>query len=215
MYPLSLSFLVCFSRWRIGNLYVVFPYSVKKRVIADCWLRNKYSVRLITNLEQVVTHWNAILFQLVYGSTIYRPVCLFPYIKLQSELWPSRVCQRGFSISVMGKSWPHSATSNYLYLFVWVNLCICLSYFSNRLSVTDQKPNWNVRLALEKYIIGILSYTDSWCLVAFSINISWDRVCVCFGYHNQEQCEIWVIKWRSSLQRGVHRKKIQLQSPSP
>jgi len=35
--------------------------------IADCWLRNEYSVRLIiTKLEQVVTHRNAILFQLVY-----------------------------------------------------------------------------------------------------------------------------------------------------
>jgi len=31
--------------------------------IADCWLRNEYSVRfIITKLEQVVTHWNAILF---------------------------------------------------------------------------------------------------------------------------------------------------------
>jgi len=37
-------------------------------------------------LEQVVTHWNAILFQLVNGLTIYRSVCLFLYIKLQLEL---------------------------------------------------------------------------------------------------------------------------------
>jgi len=36
--------------------------------IADCWLRNEYSVQLIiTKLEKVVTHWNAILYQLVYG----------------------------------------------------------------------------------------------------------------------------------------------------
>ena len=40
--------------------------------IADCWLRNEYSVWL-TKLQQVVTHWNAILLQLVYSSTIYRP----------------------------------------------------------------------------------------------------------------------------------------------
>jgi len=54
--------------------------------ITDCWLRKEYSVRLIIRkLDQVVTHWNAILFQLVYGSTIYRLVCLFPYIKLQLE----------------------------------------------------------------------------------------------------------------------------------
>jgi len=37
-------------------------------------------------LEQVVTHWNAVLFQLVYSYTIYRSVCLFLYIKLQLEL---------------------------------------------------------------------------------------------------------------------------------
>jgi len=37
-------------------------------------------------LEQVVTHWNAILFQLVYRSNIYRSICLFFYIKLQLEL---------------------------------------------------------------------------------------------------------------------------------
>jgi len=33
-----------------------------------------------------ITHWKTILFQLVYGSTIYRSVCLFLYIKLQLEL---------------------------------------------------------------------------------------------------------------------------------
>jgi hypothetical protein len=52
--------------------------------IADCWLRKEYSFRLIiTKLGQVVTHWNAVLFQLVYGCTFHRPVCLFPYIKLR------------------------------------------------------------------------------------------------------------------------------------
>jgi hypothetical protein len=54
--------------------------------IADCWLRNEYSVQLIMQVEQVVMHWNAMLFQLVYDLTIYRPVCLFLYIKLQLEL---------------------------------------------------------------------------------------------------------------------------------
>jgi len=52
--------------------------------ITNCWLRNEYSGQLIiTKLEQLVTHWNAILFQLVYGSSIYKPVCLFPHIKLK------------------------------------------------------------------------------------------------------------------------------------
>jgi len=55
--------------------------------ITYCWLRNEYSVWLIsTKLEQVVTYWNAVLFQLVYGLTIYRPLCLCLYIKLQLEL---------------------------------------------------------------------------------------------------------------------------------
>jgi len=55
--------------------------------IADCWHRNEYLSRLvISQLEKVVTHWNAILFLLVYGWTIYTPVCLFIYIKLQLEL---------------------------------------------------------------------------------------------------------------------------------
>jgi len=38
-------------------------------------------------LEEVLTHWNAILFQLVYRCNIYRSVCLFLYIKLQLELY--------------------------------------------------------------------------------------------------------------------------------
>jgi len=37
-------------------------------------------------LEEVVTHWKAILFKLVYRSIIYSSVCLFLYIKLQLEL---------------------------------------------------------------------------------------------------------------------------------
>jgi len=40
-------------------------------------------------LEQAVTHRNAIFFQLVYRPNIYRSVCLFLYIKLQLELYPS------------------------------------------------------------------------------------------------------------------------------
>jgi hypothetical protein len=55
--------------------------------IADCWLRNEYLAWLIiSQLEQMVTLWNAKLFQPVYGSTIYTPVYLFLYIKLQLEL---------------------------------------------------------------------------------------------------------------------------------
>jgi len=52
--------------------------------IADCWLSNEYIAYLIiSQLEQVVTQWNAMLFQLFYGWTIYSPVWLFLYIKLR------------------------------------------------------------------------------------------------------------------------------------
>jgi hypothetical protein len=55
--------------------------------IADCRLKNQYLVRLIiTKFEQKVMHWNAIWYQLVYSSTIYRSVCLFLYIKLKLKL---------------------------------------------------------------------------------------------------------------------------------
>jgi hypothetical protein len=102
-------------------------------------------------LKEVVMHWNAILFQLVYASTIYRPVCLFLYIKLSWNYKPSGVCQWGFSLSlqVMGKSWPHSAASSYLYLFVWANLCILFIvyfklFFSNRTG-TELKCKTGIR----------------------------------------------------------------------
>jgi len=62
----------------------------------------------------------------------------------------------------------------YIYLFERISASR-LSYFSNSPSVMHQKLNWNVTQALEKtFTIGILSYTDSWSLVPFSSNVSWD-----------------------------------------
>jgi hypothetical protein len=73
--------------------------------IADCWLRNEYLAGLIiSQLEQVVTQWNAILFQLVYGATIYTSLFIPIYqtapihpmesakkaSNLQCKLWESR-----------------------------------------------------------------------------------------------------------------------------
>ena len=119
--------------------------------IADCWLRNEYSFRLIvTNLEQV-TLWNAILFHLLYGSSIYRPVCLFLSIELSWIYKPSGVCQRGFSPSA--ELWEiHYLTLQPLitdiYLCGRINVS-CLSYFSN-LPWIEQKLNWNVTQAFEK-----------------------------------------------------------------
>jgi hypothetical protein len=51
--------------------------AVLRALIADCLLRNDYSVRLIiTQLEQVVMQCNVISYQF-YGSTIYAPVYYF------------------------------------------------------------------------------------------------------------------------------------------
>ena len=68
--------------------------ALSRRDIADCWLRNEYLAwRIISQLEQVVTQWNATLFQLFYGWTIY--------ISNSDEIrTPSGVCQRDISISV-------------------------------------------------------------------------------------------------------------------
>ena len=78
-------------------------------------------------------------------------------------------------------------------------------YISNRLCWIEQKLNWNVTQAWEKpYTIGILSYTDTWCLVPFSISISC-TVWLCFLYHNQQQRNVRVLHDISSQQRGTER----------
>jgi len=47
----------------------------------------EYSVWfIIRKLEQVVTHRMPYYFSWFTAQTIYRPVCLFPYMKLQLEL---------------------------------------------------------------------------------------------------------------------------------
>jgi hypothetical protein len=112
----------------------------------------------------------------------------------------------------MGKSWPHKQpVITDIYLCGWI-YASCLSYISNRPQI-GQKLHWNVAQALEKpYTIGILSYTDSWCLVPFSIKYIL-RQCLRFGYHNQEQSDILVVLC-SEVQNEVHSKKILLQSSS-
>jgi hypothetical protein len=111
--------------------------------IADCWLRNEYSVRLINmKLEQVVMHWNAILFQLFYGCTIYRPVCLFPYIKPRWNYNPVEFANEASQFQY--KLWEnHDLTVQpvitYIYLCVRI-YASCLSYFSNIL--LELSRNW-------------------------------------------------------------------------
>jgi hypothetical protein len=121
--------------------------------IADCWLRNEYSVQLIiTKLEQVITHWNAILFQLLYGCTIYRPVHLFPYIKLRWNYnpveFPNEASQFQYKLRENDYR-PVQPVITYIY---WCGriYASCLSYFSNCPSGIEQKLNLNVTQALEK-----------------------------------------------------------------
>jgi len=114
--------------------------------IADCWLRNEYSVRLvITKLEQVVTHWNAI-FQLVYGSTIYRRLFISIYQTAVGIISP--VASAKGASHFQHKLWEnHDLTVQPVITCIY--LCgriyaSCLFYFSNRPSGIEQKLNWNV-----------------------------------------------------------------------
>jgi hypothetical protein len=120
--------------------------------IVHCWLRNEYSVRLIiSKLEQMVTHWNAILFQLFYGCTIYRPVCLFPYIKLRWNYNPVEFANEASQFQYKLRE-NHDLTAQPIITYIY--LCgqiyaSCLSYFSNCPSGIEQKLNWNVTQTLE------------------------------------------------------------------
>ena len=122
--------------------------------IAICWLRKEYSVCvIITKLEQMVTHWNAILFQLDYRSNISRLVCLFLCIKLQLELWAQWSQRKQFSFAVS------YGTSMVSYLPVRANSCI--------LFILDFKPSFSNRAETElKCNTGI---TESLALVLYHI----------------------------------------------
>jgi hypothetical protein len=80
-----------------------------------------------------------------------------------------------FQRKLWGKSWPHSVASNYIYLFMWANLCILfLLYFKTPFS-NMAETELKVTQSLEKpFTITIFLYTGSWCFVPFSSNISWD-----------------------------------------
>jgi hypothetical protein len=57
------------------NLFGVSNLAVLRTDIANCWLEMNIQSGLLQS-------WNAILFQLLYGSSIYRAVCLILHIKL-------------------------------------------------------------------------------------------------------------------------------------
>ena len=130
--------------------------------IADCWLRNEYLVQLnISQLEQVVNQWNAVLFKLFYGSNIYIQVCLFPYIKLGWNYNPpvefvNEASQFQYMLWENHYHTVQPVVTHIFFFFCGQIYASCLSYFSNCPSVIEQKLNWIVRQALESlYTNGI------------------------------------------------------------
>jgi hypothetical protein len=114
-----------------------------------------------------------------------------------------------FSISYGKSMTSQGPPSNYLYLFVWVKLCILFIFFSNSPSAIEHILNWNVRQAWKNlYTVGILSYKNSCCLVPFSSNISWAQP--------HRPLLFWLDKKKSSPGTSeVHSKKmLVLSTPS-
>ena len=145
-------------------------------------LTNEYSV------GQEVTQWNAILFQLYYGPgpAIYRPVCLFPYIKLRWNYNPAGFANEAYQFPC--KLWENCALTvqpviSYIYLCGRIHAS-CLSYISNHPSWIGQKLKCNTGIKRNHTPLA-LSNTDSWCLVPFNSDISCNHTheeCLCFGY---------------------------------
>ena len=65
--------------------------------IADCWLRKEYLARLIiSQLEQLVTQWDGILFQLVYGPDYLHTSLFIPiYQTAVGIIRPVEFAKRG------------------------------------------------------------------------------------------------------------------------
>jgi hypothetical protein len=126
------AFSISLSRTSSDNRFGDRNPALLRTHIADCSLRNDYTVRviIITQLEQVVMQCNVISFQILYGSTIWRAVCLFLYINLRIY---NRVKFAYKATRFQYKLWEkHDITwppSNYLYLFVWAKLCILFIFF--------------------------------------------------------------------------------------
>jgi hypothetical protein len=123
---------------------------------------------------------------------IYIPVCLFLYIKLGWNYNPPVEFANEAS-QFQCKFWEkHDITVQPVIIYIY----LCVQWYAASLSYFFKPSNWNVIQALENlYIIGILSYTDCWCLVHFSSNMSCNRshkVCFCFGYRIKTECNISV-----------------------
>jgi len=76
-----------------------------------------------------------------------------------------------------------------LYLLVWASLCILLILFFKPSFCNEPETELKWKTDIENlYNISILSYTDSWCLVPFSSNISCDRkhiVRLCYDHRGK------------------------------
>jgi len=97
--------------------------------ITDCWLRNEYLVWLIiSQLEQVVTQWNAILFQLFYGRSLYFYISNSDEIRTPKWSLPKR--HLNFSMFLEKYEITVQPVITYIYLCVQL-YAASLSYFSN------------------------------------------------------------------------------------
>lgn len=156
----------------------------------------------------MITQWNAMLFHLFYGSTIYRPVCLFLYIRLR---WtPMEFANKASQFQF--KFWEkHDITLQPVITYVY----LCVQCYAASLSYFFKHSNWNVRQAWKNlYTLGILSFTDIWFLVPFSSNISCNhthKLCLCFDYRRRNSV-IYQSLNDVVLCIGVHSKKILLHS---
>jgi len=113
----------------------------------------------------------------------------------------------------MGKPWPHNIAINCLNLLVWASLCVLFILFFKPSFCNGPETELKWKTDIEnQYNICILSYTDSWCLVHFSSNISCDHK------HNVRLCCDYREKGRqisnSLVQSGVHSKQIVIRSKS-
>ena len=76
-----------------------------------------------------------------------------------------------------------------LYLLVWMSLCILLILFFKPSFCNGPETELKWKTDIEKlYNICMLSFADSWCLVPFSSNISWDckhNVRLCYDHRGK------------------------------
>jgi hypothetical protein len=108
--------------------------------IADCWLRKEYLAHLIiSQLEQMVTQWDAILFQLVYG-----PDCLHTSLFIPTHQTAVGIVKARWSLLKEAYNFQYKLWENHDFTGQPVISCIYLceqwyatylSYFSNRYPV--------------------------------------------------------------------------------